>query len=282
MFRVFPPSAINIIILHDQPATQLFPTFQVGNSFQSSAHKWSAVLCVDFPKLFQALDIRLVDALCSSATPVIAAGAKFAVNPTAAPQRLLNDLNPLFSGSIFNQNRFHKDHRAFFLSSIGIFRDHRGSAAVSSAVIAPKRQCCFKTAYLFIYSMTFIDYCQEHVNLSFRIYSRELSNYNGLRGIVNIFKTSVCPLARVMRSECRKRGIKHLKVVYSTEQPTRPLEDPSISCRKHCICPPGTRKCTVRRDIPGSTAFVPSVVGLIIAGEVVKDLYGNAFAKKSK
>ena len=65
---------------------------------------------------------------------------------------------------IFNENRFHKDHRAFFFSSIGIFRDHRGSAAVSSAVIAPKRQCCFKTAYLFIYSMTFMDYCQEHVN----------------------------------------------------------------------------------------------------------------------
>jgi len=50
------------------------------------------------------------------------------------------------------------------------------------------------------------------------------------------------------------------------------LEDPTISCRTHCICPPGTRKCTVRRDIPGSTAFVPSVAGLIIAGEVIKDL----------
>ena len=93
--------------------------------------------------------------------------------------------------------------------------------------------------------------------------------------VEDIYKTSICPLARVMRSECRKRGIKHLKVVYSTEQPTRPLEDPSISCRKHCICPPGTRKCTVRRDIPGSTAFVPSVAGLIIAGEVVKDLCGR-------
>ena len=66
--------------------------------------------------------------------------------------------------------------------------------------------------------------------------------------VADIFKTSVCPLARVMRSECRKHGVKHLKVVYSTEQPTRPLKDPSISCRKHCICPPGTRKCTVRRD----------------------------------
>ena len=90
--------------------------------------------------------------------------------------------------------------------------------------------------------------------------------------VADIYQTSVCPLARVMRTECRKRGIRHLKVVYSKEQPVRPLEDPSISCRKHCICPPGTRKCTVRRDIPGSTAFVPSVAGLIIAGEVVKDL----------
>ena len=90
--------------------------------------------------------------------------------------------------------------------------------------------------------------------------------------VADIYKTSVCPLARVMRTECRKRRIKHPKVVYSTEKPVRPLEDPSISCRKHCICPPGTRKCTVRRDIPGSTAFVPAAAGLIIAGEVIKDL----------
>ena len=61
-------------------------------------------------------------------------------------------------------------------------------------------------------------------------------------------------------------------IVYSKEKPICPLEDMSISCRKHCVCPPGTRKCTVRRDIPGSTAFVPSVAGLIIAGEVVNDL----------
>ena len=93
--------------------------------------------------------------------------------------------------------------------------------------------------------------------------------------VADIYETSVCPLARVMRTECRRRGIQHLKVVYSTEPPIRPLEDPTISCRRHCICPPGTRKCTVRRDIPGSTAFVPSVVGLIIAGEVVKDLINS-------
>jgi len=97
--------------------------------------------------------------------------------------------------------------------------------------------------------------------------------------VADIYRTSVCPLARVMRSECRKRGIKQLKVVYSTETPVMPLEDPSISCRKHCICPPDTRKCTVRRDIPGSTAFVPAAAGLIIAGEVVKDLCSAYFKK---
>ena len=91
--------------------------------------------------------------------------------------------------------------------------------------------------------------------------------------VTDLYKTSVCPLAKVMRRECKKRGIKSLKVVYSKEEPIRPLEDMSISCRQHCICPPGAeRKCTERRDSPGSTAFVPSVVGLIIAGEVIKDL----------
>lgn len=91
--------------------------------------------------------------------------------------------------------------------------------------------------------------------------------------VADIYETSVCPLARVMRYEMRKRKIPKLKVVYSKEKPVRPLEDMSISCRQHCICPPGTaRKCTERRDIPGSTAFVPSVAGLIIAGEVIKDL----------
>ena len=93
--------------------------------------------------------------------------------------------------------------------------------------------------------------------------------------VADIYKTSVDPLARVIRRECRKRGIDHLKVVYSQEQAIRPIEDMEISCRNHCICPPGTaRKCTERRDIPGSNAFVPSVVGLIIAGEVIKDITG--------
>ena len=91
--------------------------------------------------------------------------------------------------------------------------------------------------------------------------------------VADIYKTKVCPLAKVMRRELKKRGVKKLKVVYSEEQPTRPVEDMAISCRSHCICPPGAaHKCTERRDIPGSVAFVPSVAGLIIAGEVIKDL----------
>ena len=91
--------------------------------------------------------------------------------------------------------------------------------------------------------------------------------------VSDIYKTSMCPLAKVMRRELKKRGVKKLKVVYSEEKPTRPLEDMSISCRTHCICPPGAQhKCTERRDIPGSTAFVPSIAGLLIAGEIVKDL----------
>lgn len=91
--------------------------------------------------------------------------------------------------------------------------------------------------------------------------------------VSDIYKTKMCPLAKVMRRELKKRGVKELKVVYSEEKPTRPLEDMPISCRSHCICPPGAEhKCTERRDIPGSVAFVPAVAGLIIAGEVVKDL----------
>ena len=93
--------------------------------------------------------------------------------------------------------------------------------------------------------------------------------------VTDITKTSMCPLARIMRRELKKRGVAHLKVVYSKEQALTPREDDSISCRTHCVCPPGTaRKCTQRRQVPGSTAFVPSVAGLIAAGEVIRDLTG--------
>ena len=75
--------------------------------------------------------------------------------------------------------------------------------------------------------------------------------------VADIYKTSVCPLARVMRNELRKRGIKKLKVVYSQEQPITPL--------------PSDEECA-KKVVPGSVAFVPSVAGLILAGEVIKDL----------
>jgi tRNA A37 threonylcarbamoyladenosine dehydratase len=98
--------------------------------------------------------------------------------------------------------------------------------------------------------------------------------------VADIYQTKVCPLAKVMRRELKKRGVKKLKVVYSEEKPTRPIEDMAISCRNHCICPPGAaHKCTERRDIPGSLAFVPPVAGLIIAGEVVKDLVQEVMEK---
>ena len=94
--------------------------------------------------------------------------------------------------------------------------------------------------------------------------------------VADLYQTSVCPLARVMRRELKKRGVEKLKVVYSKEGAIKPLEDMAISCRDHCICPPDTQhKCTQRRAIPGSVAFVPSVAGFIMAGEVIKDLTVN-------
>ena len=91
--------------------------------------------------------------------------------------------------------------------------------------------------------------------------------------VADIYQTSVCPLARVMRNELRKRKIASLKVVYSREVPMTPADDDANSCKYHCICPPGTkRKCTIRRQVPGSISFVPPVAGLILAGEVVRDL----------
>ena len=91
--------------------------------------------------------------------------------------------------------------------------------------------------------------------------------------IGDLYKTEGDPLAKVMRRELRKRGVKKLTVCYSTELPIKPLEDMRISCRYNCICPPGTvRKCTDRRDIPGSTAFVPAAAGLAIASYVARDI----------
>ncbi len=91
--------------------------------------------------------------------------------------------------------------------------------------------------------------------------------------VSDIYKTEMCPLAKVMRKELRARGIKSLKVVYSKEKPMKVLQEDENSCKTNCICPPGTkRKCALRNQVPGSISFVPSVAGMIIASEVVKDI----------
>lgn len=91
--------------------------------------------------------------------------------------------------------------------------------------------------------------------------------------VTDIYKTTVCPLAKVMRHELRQRGIDSLKVLYSREVAIKPIETTATSCKFHCVCHEGTkRKCTDRRQVPGSISFVPSVAGLIISGEVIKDL----------
>ena len=101
--------------------------------------------------------------------------------------------------------------------------------------------------------------------------------------VADIFKTTMCPLAKVMRYELRARGVKSLKVVYSKEKPLTPQNETDTGCRDHCVCPPGsTRTGNIRRQIPGSVSFVPSVAGLILAGEVVKDLIGYQVGANSQ
>ncbi len=93
--------------------------------------------------------------------------------------------------------------------------------------------------------------------------------------VADIYETKVCPLAKVMRRELKKRNVKRLKVVYSEEEPKKPIEDRDGDWEDRPVCPSEARRQgTARRAIPGSVAFVPSVAGLIIAGEVVKDLTG--------
>lgn len=100
--------------------------------------------------------------------------------------------------------------------------------------------------------------------------------------VADISKTSVCPLAKVIRRELRKAGIKKgVKVVYSTEPARTPI-DTGVSCRDHCVCsnPDARSSCSLRRQIPGSISFVPSVAGLILAGAVVNDLLGIELTKQ--
>ena len=92
--------------------------------------------------------------------------------------------------------------------------------------------------------------------------------------VVDINKTIMCPLAKVMRKELRRRGVKKLKVLYSKEIPTIP-DSKHGGCEIGCICPNKDRTCVERNQVPGSLSFVPSVAGMIIASEVVKDLIGK-------
>lgn len=90
--------------------------------------------------------------------------------------------------------------------------------------------------------------------------------------IADIYDTKVCPLAKVLRYELRKRGIKSLKVVYSEEIPTKPKQEDVVTCKTGCVCTGGSKKCAIKRQIPGSISFVPPVAGMIIGGEVINDL----------
>ncbi len=91
--------------------------------------------------------------------------------------------------------------------------------------------------------------------------------------VSDIYKTSVCPLAKVVRRELKVRGIDSLKVVFSKEEVITPIDDEGTSCKNNCVCPPGAAKtCVTRRQVPGSISFVPSVAGLILASEVIKDI----------
>lgn len=92
--------------------------------------------------------------------------------------------------------------------------------------------------------------------------------------IADLFDTSICPLCKIMRAELRKRGVDKLRVVYSKEPVMDSFEVENSSCSKSCICPKGSsiRKCSTRRDIPGTISFVPPVAGFIAASAVVRDL----------
>jgi tRNA threonylcarbamoyladenosine dehydratase len=93
--------------------------------------------------------------------------------------------------------------------------------------------------------------------------------------VADIYQTSVCPLARVMRQELKKRGVESLKVVYSREAPIK-VNEAANPCRSGCVCPKKDRTCVGRRSVPGSVPFVPPVMGFILAAEAVKDLTGRS------
>lgn len=91
--------------------------------------------------------------------------------------------------------------------------------------------------------------------------------------IADLYETKICPLAKVMRYELKRRGVDKLKVLYSEEKPLKPRLDEVITCKEGCVCTGESSKhCTLKRQIPGSISFVPPVAGMIIGGEVIKDI----------
>lgn len=101
--------------------------------------------------------------------------------------------------------------------------------------------------------------------------------------ITDIYKTVNDPLAKVMRRELRKRGVRKCTVLYSTETALTPIDDSEISCREHCVCPPNSpRSCSDRRAIPSSTPFVPPVAGIMIASKIATDIIGFDHAAREK
>lgn len=95
--------------------------------------------------------------------------------------------------------------------------------------------------------------------------------------VADVYETSVCPLARVMRKELKARGIPALKVVYSREEAIKPAEDSAVSCEANGDCPPDSkRNRAALRQVPGSVSFVPPVAGFILAGEAVKEIIAKA------
>ena len=88
----------------------------------------------------------------------------------------------------------------------------------------------------------------------------------------DLYETDVCPLARVMRRECRKRGIERLRVVYSAEEPIRPRKEAEDGGKKPAESPAAAKR---QKDVPGSAAFVPAAAGMIAAAEAVRFLLGK-------
>lgn len=92
--------------------------------------------------------------------------------------------------------------------------------------------------------------------------------------VADVFESSVCPLARIMRKELRRRHVEKLKVIFSDELASKPKIEDVVTCKTGCVCTGGSKKCASKRQIPGSISFVPPVAGMIIGGEVIKDILG--------